>query len=131
ECCRHRKCGLPHRRELANENLALDLQSHEKEEDGHEAIVHYLVKCESRMRRGDTDGYPCLPERVVPVRPRRIRPYERNCRANKQNHPARRAGLHHAAQRSRYVVNERPFHAYSLARWVRKGRARMHPRLSL
>ena len=129
--CRDRQRSLPHGCELADQYLALDLQSHEKEEDGHQAIVHDFVKRQARVRRGDADGDLRLPECMVAVRPWRVRPDERNCRAHEQNQTARWRSLHHAAQWSRYMVDERPFHDYSLAPSVRSGRAPMHPCVSL
>jgi hypothetical protein len=124
-----RERRLPPRRQFAGQELALDLQPDEQKEDGHEAIVDPLMQRESEGRSRKPDRNLGLPQVMIFVRPRGVRPRERNRRAREEDRAAERSCFREVLKRA-----EEPVPVEARCRRVRTdaghgGHASLHSRV--
>ena len=94
ECGHRRKGRLLDGVQLADDQLALDLETDDEEEDRHQAVVDEVLQRLVEVETADRDRDVRFPELEVRVTPRRVRPDERGDRGGEQHDGARRLGRH-------------------------------------
>ena len=94
----HHASALP---QLAEIELALGLQAHDQEEDGHQPLVDPDAKVRRDPGAADAHRQRRRPHRLVGVPPRRVRPHQR--RHRRERHHGGATGL-----RTQKVANRRP-----------------------
>ena len=87
--------------QLSQIELALGLETHDQEEDGHQPFVHPDAKVRRDPRAADAYRQRRRPHGLVGVPPRRVRPHQR--RHRRERHHGRATGL-----RTQKVANRRP-----------------------
>jgi len=88
-----RQRGLAHGAQLAEQHLALDLESDQQEEDGHQAVVDPVVQVVADGQPGNGHAEVEVPEVVESRRPRRVgREQGQDHRGHQNQAAASRAG---------------------------------------
>ena len=103
----HRQGGLAPGRELAGDQLALDLQPDDQEEQGHEAVVDPVAQVGLDAEAAELDGQRGLPQGVVGGPPGRVRPHQGDRGRRHQHDPAGRLLAQVLPQRGRQAQRRR------------------------
>ena len=98
----HRQRRLPPVAQLAEDQLALDLEPDDEEEDRHQPVVDPVpqVELELRSARAGSPSGVCQ-SGVVARLPRRVGPHERDRRGHEEQDPARGLGGEEVPERAR------------------------------
>ena len=90
--------------ELPLVELPLGLEADDEEVEGHQALVDPLAQVVGDARAAEPDRQLRRPDRLVGVRPRRVRPHERRDRRREQRRRAGGLGVEEVADRRREVA---------------------------
>ena len=86
--------------QLAQHELALDLESDDEEKDGHQAVVDPVVKRETQLEAGQAEPDRDLPERMEGLGHEGVRRNQGDGSARQQQHPAVGFDLSEAQERT-------------------------------
>ena len=93
--------------QLADVELALGLEPDDEEEERHQPLVDPLAQLERDAVVAEADRELGGPDRLVGVRPRRVRPQQGGDRGAQQHERAAALGVQEVAQRRRQVARPR------------------------